>query len=76
MSACPPGRATASALPHHSGSSSSHTDTSNVYGVFCTTTSPPSSPNRPRCHRSCADTARCSSTTPFGRPVLPDVNST
>ncbi len=64
------------AAPTVSGQNSSHTDTSKLNGVLCTTRSPGSSGSARCIHRSRLAIARCDTATPFGRPVDPDVKIT
>ncbi len=72
-SLCPPGLASTSRAPVMSGQKNSHTDTSKLAGVFCSTTSVPSS-RYVRCIQSRRLTMpRCVLGTPFGFPVEPDV---
>jgi hypothetical protein len=72
-SLCPSGRAITSRAPTSTGHSSSHTDTSNVVGVFCSTVSPGPSPYARCIHVSRFTTPRCATITPLGCPVEPDV---
>ena len=72
-SRCPPGRASTSRAPASSGQNNSHTDTSKLTGVFCSTASRPPSPNTPCIHASRFTIPPCGTHTPFGRPVDPDV---
>ncbi|MQY32007.1 hypothetical protein NRB56_76210 [Nocardia sp. RB56] len=72
-SRCPSGLATTRRAPTCNGQKNSHTETSKVAGVFCRTVSDSS-----RSYSSCIHTrrftiARCVITTPFGRPVEPEV---
>ena len=75
-SRCPSGTAITTRAPTCNGQNNSHTDTSNVNGVFCNTTSDPSSPYASCIHTRRLTIARCSTPTPFGRPVEPDVKIT
>src|SRR5689334_8639486 len=72
-SLCPPGRASTSFAPVSSGQKNSHTLTSKLIGVFCSTTSCPVSPNACCIHASRFTIPRCALSAPFGRPVEPDV---
>ncbi|NCL73150.1 hypothetical protein AIIKEEIJ_00585 [Rhodococcus sp. YH1] len=72
----PSGAATTSRAPTCNGQKNSHTDTSNVNGVFCNTTSSAVSPYRPCIHTRRLTIAACETPTPFGRPVDPDVKIT
>src|SRR6478752_10805347 len=72
-SLCPPGRASTSFAPVNSGQKNSHTLTSKLIGVFCSTTSCPVSPNACCIHASRFTIPRCALSAPFGRPVEPDV---
>ena len=75
-SRCPSGRATTNVAPACNGQNNSHTDTSNVTGVFCNTTSTPDNPYTDCIHTSRFTIDRCDTATPFGRPVEPDVKIT
>ncbi|GAA3089162.1 hypothetical protein GCM10020001_000120 [Nonomuraea salmonea] len=75
-SRCPPGLATTSVAPVTSGQKNSQTDTSKPYGVFCSTRSPGSSGSRRCIQASRFTTPACGTTTPFGRPVDPEVKIT
>lgn len=55
-----------------SGEKSSHTETSKPNGVFWNTT-PLSAPRASGIQRTRLTIDRCSTTTPFGRPVEPEV---
>ena len=68
-----PGASSATFAPSIAHQNNSHTDTSNEIGVFCRITS--SAPiGYSRCiHASRLITERCSTTTPLGRPVDPEV---
>ncbi len=72
-SRCPPGRASTSVAPVISGQNSSHTETSKLIGVFCSTRSPAVSPYVACIHCSRLQIPRCVFIAPFGRPVDPDV---
>lgn len=75
-SRCPPGAATTVVAPACSGQNSSHTETVNTAGDLCSTRSPGSS-RYVRCsHVRWLTTDACDTTTPFGLPVEPEVNST
>src|SRR5690606_42145095 len=54
---------------------SSHTDTSKVNGVFCSTTSSGPIPYSVVIHRIWLTTEAWATATPFGRPVEPEVKS-
>ena len=72
-SVCPSGLATTSVAPVISGQKNSHTDTSKLDGVFCSTRS---SAPRPYCaciHSSRFTMPRCGTSTTLGRPVEPAV---
>jgi hypothetical protein len=56
--------------------SSSHTDTSKVYGVFCSTTSPGPMRYSSCIHPSRLASDRCVICTPLGAPVEPEVKMT
>ncbi|GAA4680601.1 hypothetical protein GCM10023197_41270 [Gordonia humi] len=57
------------------GQNSSHTDTSKVIGVFCSTRSAAEIGWSASIHARRFTTARWLTVTPFGRPVEPDVNN-
>src|ERR1043165_4230604 len=59
--------------PQHNGPNSSNTDTSKLNDVAPSTRSNSPPPNRSPAHATSAATDRCSTTTPFGTPVDPDV---
>ncbi len=75
-SRCPSGNATTNRAPTCNGQKNSHTDTSNVNGVFCRTTSDSVSPYSACIHTRRFTIAPCPTATPFGRPVEPDVKIT
>ena len=62
--------------PCHDHQNSSHTDTSKVMVVFCSTTSPCPMGKRDCIHNRRLATLACSISTPLGRPVEPEVNIT
>src|SRR6185437_8208062 len=72
-SLCPPGRAITSFDPDCSVQKNSHTDTSKLNGVFCSTTSDGPKPYIRCIHTRRLTTPRCSFIAPFGVPVEPDV---
>ncbi len=72
-SLCASGGNIATCAPAVTHPNNSHTDTSNVVGVFCRRTSPDPSAAWSRSHRSRFTTLPCSTATPFGRPVEPEV---
>ena len=59
--------------PVASGVHSSHTDASNEIDVRCSTVSRAPMPNAAACHAVWLTRLRCSTITPFGRPVEPEV---
>lgn len=70
---CAPGGATTITAPLISGRNSSHTDTSNPTGVLCSTRSCAPVAYSSRIHSSRLQIAPCETTTPLGRPVVPEV---
>ncbi len=72
-SRCSPGAATTSAAPVISGHHSSHTEASKPNGVLCSMRSCGSRPNSRCAHIRWLANPPCVTTTPFGRPVEPDV---
>ena len=52
---------------------SSHTEASNEIDVRCSTVSSAPMPKAPICHAVWLARPRCSTSTPFGRPVEPEV---
>jgi hypothetical protein len=56
-----------------SGQKNSHTDTSNEYGVFCSTASPVPIGYAPTIHSSRLMMPEWAFIAPLGRPVEPDV---
>ena len=69
----PPGSSNATLAPAIAHHINSHTETSNVTGVFCRITSSAPSGYRRCIQRSRLTTDRRSIITPLGRPVDPDV---
>src|SRR5215510_14852639 len=63
-------------LAYANGQNSSDVDTSNAYGVLCNTASCSPNPCVSCNQHSMFTTHRCSTITPFGLPVDPDVYST
>ena len=59
--------------PQISGVKISNTDTSKLSDVETSTWDSSSAPNSARAQHTSPATLRCSTTTPFGRPVDPDV---
>ena len=72
-SRCPPGRAITIRAPASSGGKSSRAEASKLTGVFCSTTSPGPSGHASPIHPMTFASARCSTITPLGRPVEPEV---
>ncbi|CAM3240215.1 hypothetical protein JANLI_04360 [Janthinobacterium lividum] len=72
-SRCSPGAATASRAPYISGQKNSHTETSKLNGVFCSTVSPAPSPYVCCIHTRRLYSAQWRLAAPFGRPVEPEV---
>jgi hypothetical protein len=68
-----PGPPKATAAPDTSGAMISQPDASKVNGVFCSTRSPGASSRADTPHRTRLAMPSCSTTTPFGVPVDPDV---
>ena len=66
------GRSTIRA-PTASGVHSSHTDASKEIEVRCSTVSSAPMPNAAACHAVWLTRLRCSTITPLGRPVEPEV---
>ncbi|GAA2469626.1 hypothetical protein GCM10010198_15120 [Nocardia seriolae] len=75
-SRCPSGLATTSRAPVCKGQKNSHTDTSKVAGVFWSTASFASIGYSCCIHSRRFTIAPCSTATPFGRPVEPEVKMT
>ncbi len=75
-SRCPSGAATTRRAPTCNGQKNSHTDTSKVNGVFCSTTSASVMGYMCWRQRRLATIAPCPTATPLGRPVEPDVKMT
>ncbi len=71
-----PGGAITSRAPASSGRKNSQIDASNAAEVFCSTASCASSGNARVIHAMWFASEPCVTTTPFGRPVEPDVYST
>ena len=69
----PPGRAITSRAPLSSGQKNSHTDTSKLNGVFCSTTSICARADMLLHPLQPVDDASCSFIAPLGRPVDPEV---
>jgi hypothetical protein len=59
--------------PQASGPKISNTDTSKLSDVEASTRDSSSAPNSARAQCTSPTTLRCSTTTPFGRPVDPEV---
>ena len=72
----PSGTAMTSSAPICNGQNSSHTDTSNVTGVFCSTLSCSVRRYSSCIHNSRLTMAAWLTATPFGRPVEPEVKMT
>ncbi|MNF90387.1 hypothetical protein D3C84_729490 [compost metagenome] len=64
-----------SCAPTNSGQKNSHTDTSKLNGVFCSTTSALPSGYSCCIHSKRLTMAWCDTSTPLGRPVEPEVYS-
>ncbi len=69
----PSGLATTSAAPVIRGQKNSHTDTSKLDGVFCSTRSEAVRPYSSCIHSRRLTMPSCGTTTPFGLPVDPEV---
>ncbi|GBH15030.1 hypothetical protein KPSA3_00948 [Pseudomonas syringae pv. actinidiae] len=75
-SLCPSGLAINNVAPYMSGQNTSHTETSNVSGVFCTTTSLACKGKTFCIHARRFSNASWVFITPLGRPVEPEVKIT
>ncbi len=72
-SRCASGSAITRRAPTISGQKNSHTETSKLHGVFCRTTSCACKPYSCCIHSMRLMMASCDTSTPFGRPVVPEV---
>src|SRR5258708_7098149 len=72
-SLCPSGRAITSLAPTSRGQKNSQTETSKLNGVFCSTTSLKRSSYSHCIQMRRLTMPRCSTATPFGMPVEPEV---
>ena len=72
-SRCAPGRATTSRAPAISGQKNSHTDTSKLNGVFCSTTSSAAEPVGVLHPQQTVGRPAWVFLAPFGLPVEPEV---